>query len=317
MPDYRSRATFYAQKYGLDPRIFQRQIQQESGFNPKARSPAGALGIAQIVPKWHPGVDPMDPEAALDYAARWMSQLVHKYGNYRDALSVYNSGKPWKVGQGIGETSHYVSTIVGSAGRGGAAKTAPTASPLPPADMQPTPDLKAQSTMSGLQALAQGNYNPNTALQELFSLDATKQLKQKPSSPAAPTATADWTQWVGAIQQRTGPSAPHSSAILRFVGHVGQQARTVLTPWGNESHSLTTVNGNRSAHADGNAADIPAVGGELIRLGQAALVAAGMSPAEARKQQGGLFNVGGYQVIFNTQTGGDHTDHLHVGLRGK
>ena len=129
-------------------------------------------------------------------------------------------------------------------------------------------------------------------------------------------ATEDWQKWVGTPERRTGPSKPHQLPILQFVGKVGGLAKTVLTPWGNESHSLTTVNGNPSAHGLGNAADIPASGSELIRLGQAALIAAGMSTTEALRQKGGLFNIGGYQVIFNTQTGGDHTNHVHVGLRG-
>lgn len=126
----------------------------------------------------------------------------------------------------------------------------------------------------------------------------------------------NYSKWVGVPEKRTGPSKPSGAEILNFVGHVGEVAQTKLTPWGNESHSLTTVNGNRSAHADGRAADIPASGDELIRLGHAALIAAGMNPAEARKLKGGLFNVGHYQVIFNTNEGGNHHDHVHVGLRG-
>ena len=128
--------------------------------------------------------------------------------------------------------------------------------------------------------------------------------------------SGDYSKFVGTPEHRSGPSKPHSAEILNFVGQVGAQAGTKLTPWGNESHSLTTVNGNRSAHADGNAADIPASGAELIRLGRAALVAAGMDPKEAAKQKGGLWNLGGRQIIFNTHIGGNHTDHLHVGLRG-
>jgi Lysozyme like domain len=134
--------------------------------------------------------------------------------------------------------------------------------------------------------------------------------------PGMPGPPGDWKKWVGPIEHRHGPSAPHTPEILSFVGKVGRTAGEVLTPWGNESHSLTTVNGNRSAHADGRAADIPASGAELIRIGRSALVAAGMPYAEAYKQTGGLFNVGGYQVIFNTHIGGDHTNHVHVGLRG-
>src|SRR3954467_12743043 len=94
MPNYRAIATQAAKANGVDPRIFLAQIKQESGFNPRARSGAGAIGIAQIVPKWHPDVDATDPVASLNYAAHWMGQLVKKYGNYQQALSVYNSGNP-------------------------------------------------------------------------------------------------------------------------------------------------------------------------------------------------------------------------------
>lgn len=125
-----------------------------------------------------------------------------------------------------------------------------------------------------------------------------------------------WGRFVGTPETRQGPSAAHTPEMLKFVGQIGMVANKKLTPWGNESHSLTTVNGNRSAHADGNGADIPAKGAELIRLGRAALVAAGATPAWANKQTGGLFNIGTKQIIFNTNIGGDHTDHVHAGLRG-
>jgi hypothetical protein len=46
-------------------------------------------------------------------------------------------------------------------------------------------------------------------------------------------------------------------------------------------------------------------------------VAAGMSPKQARKAKGGLYNVNGWQIIFSTNEGGDHHDHLHVGWRGR
>ena len=39
-----------ARKYGIDPELFVRQIQMESGFNPRAKSGAGAVGIAQFMP---------------------------------------------------------------------------------------------------------------------------------------------------------------------------------------------------------------------------------------------------------------------------
>src|SRR5262245_33155533 len=60
-----------AGRAGLDPDLFERQIQQESGFDPDAFNDAsGATGVAQLVPRFHPDVDPHDPRASLEYAAR-------------------------------------------------------------------------------------------------------------------------------------------------------------------------------------------------------------------------------------------------------
>lgn len=116
---YRAYARVMAEKYGIDPDIFVRQISVESGFNPKAVSPAGAIGIAQIVPKYHPGVDPTNPFESLEYAARYMSNLVKKYGSYEKALSVYNSGRPTAYldpNFAKGETYNYVRKIMGGKG---------------------------------------------------------------------------------------------------------------------------------------------------------------------------------------------------------
>jgi soluble lytic murein transglycosylase-like protein len=112
-----------AQKAGIDPNIFVRQIQQESGFNPTAKSGAGAQGIAQIMPAtakgW--GVDPSDPLASLDAAATHMAGYLQSYGgDWAKALAAYNAG-PGNVDKFGGvppfaETQKYVSSILGSAG---------------------------------------------------------------------------------------------------------------------------------------------------------------------------------------------------------
>jgi hypothetical protein len=107
--------------------------------------------------------------------------------------------------------------------------------------------------------------------------------------------------------------------ILRVVREVAGVAGQPLTIGTGTNHSQMTVNGNVSDHWSGNAADIPARGKTLVQLGQDALIAAGMDPKKARQQTGGLFNLpyGRHrriQVIFNTHEGGDHTNHLHVGV---
>lgn len=115
MADYRAVAKQKARKYGLDPNIFVRQIQQESGFQPRVSSSAGAQGIAQIMPDtaraW--GVNPNDPVAALDAAARNMAQYVKKFGSYEKALRAYNAGEGnLQRSYGFKETNHYVATIL-------------------------------------------------------------------------------------------------------------------------------------------------------------------------------------------------------------
>lgn len=116
--DFRAYALQKARQYGIsNPQWFVNQIGAESNFNPGAVSPAGAIGIAQIMPAtargW--GVDPHDPLAALDAAARNMAQYERKYGGYRNALVAYNAG-PGRVGKPLfAETAAYIKKIMGGA----------------------------------------------------------------------------------------------------------------------------------------------------------------------------------------------------------
>lgn len=118
---YRALARQHAQAAGIDPDIFERQIEQESGFNPNAVSPAGARGIAQFMPATAQGagIDPDDPQQAIPAAAKLMRQHLDRYGgDYAKALAAYNAG-PGTVDQHGGvppfeETQRYVARILGS-----------------------------------------------------------------------------------------------------------------------------------------------------------------------------------------------------------
>lgn len=118
--DLRAYARAAAVRHGAHPDLFIKQIQQESGFNPDAFNfGSGATGIAQIIPRWHPGVDATDPYASLDYAAKWMSDLHRIYGTWAKALAAYNWG-PANVAKWDGrretlpaETRHYLDVILG------------------------------------------------------------------------------------------------------------------------------------------------------------------------------------------------------------
>lgn len=96
--DLRAAAHDISARNGVPPALFVKQIQQESGFNPDAHNAAsGATGIAQIIPRWHPGVDATDPYASLDYAAKLMAGYYRQFGSWRNALAAYNWG-PGNVG---------------------------------------------------------------------------------------------------------------------------------------------------------------------------------------------------------------------------
>ncbi len=116
MANYRQIARRKARKYGVPEAVFVRQIKQESGFNPRARSPAGATGIAQIMPAtargW--GINPNDPVASLDAAAKNMSRYIRQFGSVEKALRAYNAG-PGNIerSRSFGETNNYVKTILG------------------------------------------------------------------------------------------------------------------------------------------------------------------------------------------------------------
>ena len=117
--DYRQAARDAARKYGIDPAMFLRLIQQESSFNPSAVSPKGAIGLGQLMPATAQelGVDPTDPMQNLEGAAKYLSQQLKRFGSPELALAAYNAGptRVAKLGRvpNIAETQNYVKTILG------------------------------------------------------------------------------------------------------------------------------------------------------------------------------------------------------------
>lgn len=124
MPDYEKAARRAAKKHGVDPDIFVAQLRQESGLKMGLRSSAGAQDIAQFMPATAKqyGVTLGDGRASddLDGAARYMADsLKRTNGDYKAALSIYNSGRPDAYkdpGFAGGQTYNYVKTILGAAG---------------------------------------------------------------------------------------------------------------------------------------------------------------------------------------------------------
>jgi soluble lytic murein transglycosylase-like protein len=92
--DYRQLARLDAQQNGISADLFERQINQESGFNPNAVSPAGAIGIAQFMPSTAQGlgINPYDAVQSLSGAASLMARYYTKYQSYDKVLAAYNAG---------------------------------------------------------------------------------------------------------------------------------------------------------------------------------------------------------------------------------
>jgi hypothetical protein len=124
----------------LPAEFFTRLIWQESRFEARSVSRAGALGIAQFMPgtaRWRGLADPFEPIPALHESARLLGDLRDEFGNLGLAAAAYNAG-PRRVRDWIGgrgglprETRAYVRIITGrtadewaKAGPGGAAGNA-------------------------------------------------------------------------------------------------------------------------------------------------------------------------------------------------
>lgn len=154
--DYRALASQIAQQEGVPVDLFLRLVNQESRFNPNAVSPAGAMGLAQLMPGTARdlGVDPNDPVQNLTGGARYLRQQLDTFGQPDLALAAYNAG-PGNVRKHGGippfkETQNYVSTILGAPAAQGRASTRgsqPMAQQMQPQQQQPKGILE----MMGIQ----------------------------------------------------------------------------------------------------------------------------------------------------------------------
>lgn len=111
-----------ARQNDLPAEFLAASLLQESAFDPRALSSAGAVGIAQFMPSTaqEAGVDPFDPFAAIPGAASLLAQYVRRYARYPNpytaALAAYNAG-PGAVDayRGIppyAETREYIDDVI-------------------------------------------------------------------------------------------------------------------------------------------------------------------------------------------------------------
>jgi hypothetical protein len=218
----------------VDPGIFERQITQESGFDPKAVSPAGAQGIAQFMPATAKGVglaDPFDPYAALEAAARHMrDNLAANGGDYARALAAYNAGAGAVQKYGgvppFPETQQYVRTILGP----GPAPTPPAKAapapataaaagiPMPGSPSAPAPHPSTYVVENQLEAGKQAGLTTEQALAICGPVAATAFARANGRNPTVGEAV-DLAQKLGLFDYSVGMHGPQAEvALLKGLG---------------------------------------------------------------------------------------------------
>ena len=113
---------------GLDPLLVTALIRQESGWQTRARSHVGALGLMQVMPAtgrliarslrihgYHPD-QLFEPETNLRFGIWYLAQSLHEFGNdVARALAAYNAGanraKPWATGRAATDSELFVERI--------------------------------------------------------------------------------------------------------------------------------------------------------------------------------------------------------------
>jgi soluble lytic murein transglycosylase len=128
---YTSIVRGHAEQENLDPALLAAVIEQESKFDPTARSSAGAVGLMQLTPRTAEGIaeytggskfrvsDLTDPEINVRYGAWYLRHLLDRYhDDERTALAAYNAGEDnvdrWQaqhVGIQFAETRAYVDRV--------------------------------------------------------------------------------------------------------------------------------------------------------------------------------------------------------------
>jgi hypothetical protein len=125
--NYHSIVDEKSKKHNVDPKLVKAVIAAESGWNPSAVSPKGAVGIMQLMPQTASDMgvgNRYNPEQNIEGGVKYLKYLLDKFnGNMTLALAAYNAGptrveKAMRVPQ-IPETVNYVKRVMNTYSGGG------------------------------------------------------------------------------------------------------------------------------------------------------------------------------------------------------
>lgn len=102
---YNDLIVYYSKEYELDPNLVRAIIKEESGYNIKAKSDVGAMGLMQIMPQTAIWIaqeledvnfkveDLYEPETNIKMGCFYLNYLFSKYGDDYKVLFAYNAGE--------------------------------------------------------------------------------------------------------------------------------------------------------------------------------------------------------------------------------
>lgn len=342
--NWKAEAAKIARTIGIPVNLFHALISHESGWNPNARSPVGAIGFGQLMPGTARGlgVDPNDPRQNLVGAARYLKRQLDAFGSPQLALAAYNAG-PGAVQKYGGippyaETQRYVRNVMRTAGETPSVARVPT--PKPPskvADLNNAPVMvdavaspgalvgsgEAQA-LENLGRIARGE----DPLHTLFDLTAAvgKEVAQpspatftRPELPTSPHPVP--AEAPKAIPKNPGGDWGGSHAVARTFANVGFGLG--LQAVSEKRDRKATASGGTSDHWVGSktsyAYDLSNGSAPTEEMDRAAVeIAARLGMKYDGKRPLVLTKtINGYrvQVLYRTNVGGNHFNHIHVGVR--
>lgn len=303
----------YGQQFRVDPRLLVSIASAESSLGKYAsgHNPFG-WGPGIHFSSWDEAIRTVANGLRTNYLNRGLKtigQIGQKYAPQNVANDPTGLNSNW-----VRNVRSMYQSLGGSGALGAGGRSSPQAAGsgglLAPLDLRKF----VSGQMAGNPAQGNRPWKPTEELENLVqevrsSPQSQQQTRREQASPNVRGRLGKLTFSSGA--DRAGV---HTQAdVIAFARRVAAVYGHPLRVGTGTNHSQMTVNGRESQHWTGHAVDIPASGQQLLRMGRAALIAAGMPWRQAMRQTGGLYNVGGRQIIFLTNEGGDHYNHLHLG----